>query len=60
MRYYIESCHKESERRVSYPEQSTAHGENVANITVVSASVIKQEKKKWECGILSAEFLRQK
>ena len=41
---YIDSCHKESERRATYPEHSTAYVENVANTTVNSASVIPQEK----------------
>ena len=40
MQNYIDSCHKESEICAAYPEQSTAHFENVANITINSASVI--------------------
>ena len=39
------SFHKESERHAAYLEQSTADFENVANITVDSASVIIQDKK---------------
>ena len=45
MKTYIDSFHKESERRAAYPEHSTANFEIVANITVNSASVIPQEKK---------------
>ena len=45
MRNYIYSCHKESEIRAEYMEQSTAHFENVVNITVDSVGVIPQEKK---------------
>ena len=45
MQNWIDIFHKESERRASYPEQRTAHFENVANITVDSASVITQEEK---------------
>ena len=44
MKNYIDSCHKESERHTAYPEQSTEHFENVANITVDSDSVITQGK----------------
>ena len=42
---YIDSCHKYSEIRAEYPEQSTAHFENVVNITVLSDSVIPHKKK---------------
>ena len=45
MREHIDVFHKESEKRAAYPEQSTAHFEDVANITVYSASVITQEKQ---------------
>ena len=45
MQNYIDSCHKESERHAAYLEQSTGNFENVADITVDSASVIPQEKK---------------
>ena len=44
MQNYIDICLRELERRADYPEHSTAHFENVANITVNSASVIHQEK----------------
>ena len=37
---YIDGCHKESERRATYPEQSTPHFENIANITVDSTILI--------------------
>ena len=40
MREHIDSFYKESERRALYLEQITAHFEEVANITVDSASVI--------------------
>ena len=40
MKSYIDNCHKESERRASYPKHSTAHFENVANITIDSAILI--------------------
>ena len=42
MQERIDSFHKESERHAAYPEQSTAHFEDVANITFDSASVIPQ------------------
>ena len=45
MQDYIDSCHKESERRAAYLEQSTAYYENIENITVDSASLIPQEKQ---------------
>ena len=45
MQYYIDSCHKELERYASYPEQSTANYDNLANITVDSASGTPQEKQ---------------
>ena len=45
MLYCIDSFHKESERHAAYPEQSTAHFENVANITVDSISIIPQKIK---------------
>ena len=45
MRNYIDSCHKESERRTAYPEQSTVHFENFAKITVHSGSVIPKKKQ---------------
>ena len=35
----------ESEIRASYPEQSTAHYNNVANITIGSDSTTPQKKK---------------
>ena len=45
MRDYIDSSHKESERHAAYPEQSTAHFEDVVKITANSAIVISQEKQ---------------
>ena len=45
MRTYIDIFLKESEEYVAYPEQSTVHFENVANITVGRDSLIPQEKK---------------
>ena len=42
---YIDSCHKESEIRAAYTEQSTVHFKNVANITVDRDSLFLQEKK---------------
>ena len=42
---YIDSCHKESEIRAAYPEQSTAHFEIVANIAIISYNAIPQEKQ---------------
>ena len=41
MKFYFDSCHKESEIHVVYPEQSTEFFENVVNITVNSASIIQ-------------------
>ena len=43
---HVDICHKYSEICAAYPKQSTAHFEDVANITVDSASVITQEKKR--------------
>ena len=45
MQENIDSCHKESEIHAAYPEQSTAHFEEVVKITFNSASVITQEKQ---------------
>ena len=45
MRDYIASCHKESERCTAYPEQSTAHFENIVNINVDIDSLIPQENQ---------------
>ena len=42
---YIDSCHKESERRAGYPEQINVHFNNVANITVDSDSITSQKKQ---------------
>ena len=42
MREHTDSFHKESERRAAYPEQSTAHFEDVSNINDYSATVIPQ------------------
>ena len=47
MREHIDSFHKYLERRAAYPEHSSAHIENVVNITVGGPNVIPQEKK-WE------------
>ena len=45
MRNDIDSCPKESWRRVVYPEQSTAYFKNVVSITVDSDSLIPEEKQ---------------
>ena len=45
MRNYFDSCYKESERRASYLEQSTAHFNNVSKITIDIDSIITQRKK---------------
>ena len=42
---YIDSFHKESEIRIAYLEQNTAHFNNVAKITV-NSDIINQQKKK--------------
>ena len=42
---YIDSCHKESERRAAYTEHSTANFNNVANITVNSDIITSQKKQ---------------
>ena len=42
---YIDSCHKESEIRAAYPEQSNAHLNNIVNITVNSDSITPHKKK---------------
>ena len=44
MREHIDSCQKQSEKCAAYLEQSTEHFEDVAKLTVDSASVIPQEK----------------
>ena len=44
---HIDSCHKEYESCAAYPENSTAHLNNAANITVDIDS-ITQQRKKWE------------
>ena len=44
MQHYIGSCHKVSERRAPYLEQSTAHFEDVVNITVDSDTLIPQNR----------------
>ena len=44
---HIDSCHKESESCAAYPENSTVHLNNAANITVDIDS-ITQQRKKWE------------
>ena len=45
MQNYIDSCHRESEKRAAYPENSTANFENILSITVDSDSSIRQEKQ---------------
>ena len=45
MREHIDSCHKESERYTAYPEQITAHFEDIVSITVDSSSVNPQDKQ---------------
>ena len=45
MQEHIDSCHKESESSEVYPEHSTAHFNNVTNITVDSDSIIPQKKQ---------------
>ena len=44
MQIYIDTCDKEPEKCEVYLEQSTAHLENVANITADIDIVIPQEK----------------
>ena len=46
MQTYIDSCYKEPEKCEVYLEQSTAHLENVANITADIDILITQEKKR--------------
>ena len=43
MQTYINRCHKESERHAAYPEQSTEHFNNFANITVNGDSITPQK-----------------
>ena len=45
LRTYVDSFYKESERRSEYPEQSTAHFNNVPNITIDIDSITPQKKK---------------
>ena len=46
---YIDSCHKEPERHATYPEHSTAHFNNVANITVnIDSITLKNKQNKRE------------
>ena len=42
---YIDSFHKESERRAAYPEHSNASLSNVAKTIVDSDSITPQNKK---------------
>ena len=44
MQEHIDNCHKKSESRVAYPEHSTAHLNNVANITVDSDGTTPRKK----------------
>ena len=44
---HIDSLRKESESCAAYPENSTTHLNNAANITVDIDS-ITQQRKKWE------------
>ena len=60
MQENIDSFHKESERRTSYLEQSTAHFEDATNITVDSVSVNPEEKGEMDWGGSSAKSLRIK
>ena len=45
MREHIDICRKEFKRHAVYPEQSTTYFEDIANITVDSASIITQGNK---------------
>ena len=45
MQEIIDSCHKESESCVAYPDQNTANFNIVANITVKSDSITSQKTK---------------
>ena len=45
LKTYIGSCHKESERCAEYPENSTKHLNNVANITVDIVSISQKKKQ---------------
>ena len=45
MQNYIDSCHRKSEIRVAYLEQSTAYFKKIVNTTIKSDSIIQQEKQ---------------
>ena len=45
LRTYIDICHKESERRAVYLEQSTSHLNNVLKIAVNNDSITPQNKQ---------------
>ena len=53
---YIDSCYRESERRASYSEKSTAHFNNVANITGDRDSITPQKKKNGGEGAFQEDF----
>ena len=44
MRGYIDSCHKEPERRAVYLEHSTEYFEDIENIAINSSSLIMKYK----------------
>ena len=49
MQEHIGGCHKESESSEVYPEHSTAHFNNVANITVnIDSITLKNKQNKRE------------
>ena len=45
MQEHIDSFHKESESRAAYPEHSTTHFNNIANITVDSDIITPHKKQ---------------
>ena len=47
IREHIDSCYKGSKSCAEYLEHSTAHFNNVANITIDSDSITPKNKKNW-------------
>ena len=45
MQEYIDSCHKESKSHTVYQKHSTAHFNNVGNITIDTDSRTQQKKQ---------------
>ena len=48
MREHIDGCHKESKSCATYPEHSTAHLNNIANITFNDIMTPQKRKNKRE------------